>query len=407
MGRAYRTLVLKYDLLRLPPEVAEKIPMLLKVQEEFRRWATEWLRGEAEKPERNPLKYFVAVFLYAGRALDWLYGVKKGATPKRLKPPLILNAQLRLDKEKGLGRGVFVDIPKREVKVRRWGGTLVLPLGGKAVEWILARVREGGRLVLAVAWVGPSRWNRAAKLYVALIFRRETAPIRPERLLVVDLNALHNGISWAVVEGGRVLKKGILRPDVCRIQHLQKVTARLDRLCAEKDKACGEAVAVKSRIWRLLRAWEDDAVKELIWMARKRKAAIVVDVPDDKSIRKLKEGGYASERKAFLSLGRIRRRLQGLAAWYAVPLREERLYSTICPMCGAKMSVLPNRRVRCRCGFEAHRDEVPALWAAKRFHELLTPSFSSSSAASPLWKLKKGGGYSLSCLVRNRRHNTS
>jgi putative transposase len=142
-------------------------------------------------------------------------------------------------------------------------------------------------------------------------------------------------------------------------------------------------------------------------MARKRKAAIVVDVPDDKSIRKLKEGGYASERKAFLSLGRIRRRLQGLAAWYAVPLREERLYSTICPMCGAKMSVLPNRRVRCRCGFEAHRDEVPALWAAKRFHELLTPSFSSSSAASPLWKLKKGGGYSLSCLVRNRRHNTS
>jgi transposase len=40
------------------------------------------------------------------------------------------------------------------------------------------------------------------------------------------------------------------------------------------------------------------------------------------------------------------------------------------------------------CGFEAHRDEVPALWAAKRFHELLTPSF-SSSAASLLWKLKK------------------
>jgi len=32
MGRAYRTLVLKYDLLRLPPEVAEKIPMLLKVR---------------------------------------------------------------------------------------------------------------------------------------------------------------------------------------------------------------------------------------------------------------------------------------------------------------------------------------------------------------------------------------
>jgi len=37
MEIAYRTLVLKYNLLRLPPEIAEKIPKLLKVQEEFRR----------------------------------------------------------------------------------------------------------------------------------------------------------------------------------------------------------------------------------------------------------------------------------------------------------------------------------------------------------------------------------
>jgi hypothetical protein len=94
----------------------------------------------------------------------------------------------------------------------------------------------------------------------------------------------------------------------------------------------------------------------------------------------LKEGSYKAERKVFLNLGRIRRRLQGLAEWYGIPFREERLYSTICPRCGRKMSVLPDRRVRCACGFEAHRDEVPALWAQKRFPDLITPSFSSSSA---------------------------
>jgi putative transposase len=187
-----------------------------------------------------------------------------------------------------------------------------------------------------------------------------------KRLLVVDLNALHNGVSWAVVEGGRMLKRGVLRPDISKILRLQKVASRLDSLCVEKDERCGEAVAAKSRIWRLLRAWEDDAVKELIWMARKRKAAIVVDVPDDKSIRELKEGGYASERKVFLNLGRIRRRLRGLAKWYGVLYREERLYSTICPRCGGKMEEQPNRRVKCTCGFEAHRDEVPALWAMKK-----------------------------------------
>jgi putative transposase len=394
MGIAYRTLLLSYDLLRLPPEAAEKVSALLKVQEEFRRWTEGWLRGDAEKPRQNPLKYFAKAFLHAGRTLDWLYGVK--TKPKRLRPPLVFDAQLRLDNEKDVGRGVFVDLPKKEIRIRKWGGgTLALPLGDKAVEWILARMREGGRLVLAAAWVGASRESRAAKLYVALIFRREATPMRPRRLLVVDLNALHNGVSWAVVEEERVVRRGVLRPDVSRLIHLQRRAAELDSLCANKGKACEEATAAKSRIWRILRSFGDEAVKKLIQLALQYKAAIMADVPNDKSIRELKEGRYASERKVFLNFGRLRRRLKGLAEWYGVPYREERLYSTICPRCGAEMEEQPNRRVKCTaCGFETHRDEVPFYWAQKRFHELtslfskqiiklLLPTFFMEFAAAP------------------------
>jgi len=384
MGKTYRTLVLKYDLLRLPQE-AGKIPVLLWVQEEFRRWAAEWAKsgGSLPLPERNPLKYFAERFIHGAKSLDWLREIKKNGTEVRgAKPPLIFDAQLRLNNERDVSRGVLADLPRREVRIRKWnnGNTVTLPLSDKAIEWMLARTREGGKLALAAVWVGRSRRNHAVRLYVALVFKREAAPIKLERLLVIDFNALHHGISWAVVEGGRILKKDVSRPDISKILHLQKVAARLDRLCAEKDERCDEAMAVKSRIWRLLRTWEDEAVKELIWMARKRKAAIVVDVPDDDSIRELKEGGYASEKKVFLNFGRIRRRLQGLAEWYGVPYREERLYSTICPRCNAKMEELPNRRVKCKCGFEAHRDEVPIYWAQRRFPELITPSFSSPSA---------------------------
>jgi putative transposase len=162
---------------------------------------------------------------------------------------------------------------------------------------------------------------------------------------------------------------------------LQKVMAKLDSVCAKKDEVCDEASAVKSRIWRMLRAWEDEAVEKLVCLALQYKATVIVDIPNDESVRELKESGYAAERKIFLNFGRMRRRLQGLAEWYGVPYREERLYSTVCPRCGIKMEGLPGRRVRCVvCGFEAHRDEVPALWAVKRFHGLTTPSFSSSSA---------------------------
>jgi putative transposase len=380
MGTAYRTLVLKYDL-RLT-EVAEKIPTLLKVQEEFRQWATEWAKSGGSLPLYNPLKYFANVFLHAGGMLDWFKGLKNGV--KKMRPPLIFGAQLRLSKERDISRGVFIDLPKREVRIRKWSGqrgnVIVLPLRDEDVEWILMRVKEGGKLVFAAVWVGASRGNRAAKLYVALIFRREVAPMQPRRLLVVDLNALHNGISWAVVEEGRMVTRGVLRPDVSRVAHVQKVANRLDSICAKKDEACGGAAAAKSRVWRLLRVWEDEAAKKLVHLALHYRAAIVVDAPKDSSIRALKEGSYSPKRKALLNFGRLRRRLKGLAEWYGIRYREERLYSTICPSCGGKMQELPNRRVRCQCGFEAHRDEVPFYWAQKRFSELTSFSNSPFSA---------------------------
>ena len=387
MGKTYRTLVLKYDVSKLPPEEAGKIPALLRVQEEFRRWADGWAKsgGSLPPPERNPLRYFAERFIRGDNALEQLREIKKnGIKVRDARPPLIFDAQLRLDGERDMSRGVLVDLPKRELRIRKWGGargnTITLPLSESAVRWILERVREGGKLVMAMAWIGRSRRSRAVKLYVALVFRREIAPMEAERLLVVDVNALHNGLAWAVVEEERILGRGILRPNISKILRLQKVAARLESICAKEDRACEEAMATQSRIWRLLRTWEDETAKKIVGLARQYKAAVVVDVPNDESMRELKEGGYKAERKAFLNLGRIRRRLRGLAEWYGVPYREERLYSTVCPICGAKMEELPNRRVKCQCGFEAHRDEVPFRWAQKRFRELTTPSFSSSSA---------------------------
>jgi len=206
--KTYRTLVLKYPLEKLQPEA---VVQLLKAQQEFRRWAEEWAKsgGKAEKPTHKPLKYFAREFHQAAGALEWLRGhvIKRG-----FKPPLVFNAQLRLDDERDVSRGVLVDLPKREVRIRKWGGgTIVLPLSEGAVRWIKERVGEGGRLVFAMTWIGR---NGAVALYVALTFRREVTQMTPKRLLVVDLNALHNGVAYAVVEEKRVLERSVLRPHI-------------------------------------------------------------------------------------------------------------------------------------------------------------------------------------------------
>jgi putative transposase len=194
-GRAYRALVLKYDILRLPPEAQQKAAKLLEVQQKFRAWASEWARsnGRMPLPEGNLLKYLAQKFVRAWRALEWLRGrvIKHG-----MRPPLILNAQLRLGSERDVGRGALVDVPGRELRVRKLGtGTIALPLGESNIEWILARVREGAKLVLAMVWV------EGGRLRVALAFRRDVTPMQPRRVLAVDLNALHNGIAIATVEG--------------------------------------------------------------------------------------------------------------------------------------------------------------------------------------------------------------
>jgi len=262
-------MLLKYRIEKLAPKTAVKIAQLLKVQQEFHKWAEEWARsgGKTPTPEQRPLKYFAKEFLQAAGALEWLRGhvIKRG-----FKPPLVFDAQLRLDNERDVSRGVFVDLPKREVRIRKWSGrrgnTIALPLSRKNVEWIEERVKEGAALVFAMAWVGRSRRNGAVALYVALTFRREVEQTTPKRLLVVDLNALHNGVAWAAVEEERrVLRRGVLRPDVDKIIRLQRQIARLDSLCAEREDGavCSRAASAKSRLWRLLRQWEDETAKKV------------------------------------------------------------------------------------------------------------------------------------------------
>jgi len=127
----------------------------------------------------------------------------------------VFSAQLRLGAERDVSMGVLVDLPRREVRIRKWGGnTIALPLSENAVRWITERVKEGARLIFAMAWVGRSRRNHAVALHVALVFRREVAQMTPKRLLVLDLNALHNGVAYAVVEEKRVLERSVLRPHI-------------------------------------------------------------------------------------------------------------------------------------------------------------------------------------------------
>ncbi|MCC6019750.1 MAG: transposase [Thermoproteaceae archaeon] len=118
---------------------------------------------------------------------------------------------------------------------------------------------------------------------------------------------------------------------------------------------CEKARAANSRLYRLLREWVKNKAELTVWLALQYKAAIVLDVPDDSSMRELKEsGGHPAGREALLDFSRLRRLIKELAEWHGVPYIEARLYSTACSECGAKMHELHGGRVR-RAGCNLHR----------------------------------------------------
>jgi len=71
-------------------EAQQKVAGLLKVQEGFCLWVSEWARsnGKMPAPEQNPLKYLAQKFVHVWNTSEWLRGqvVKHG-----MGPPLILN----------------------------------------------------------------------------------------------------------------------------------------------------------------------------------------------------------------------------------------------------------------------------------------------------------------------------
>ena len=101
--RACRALLLRHGIMRLPPGMQQRVAKLLEVQQKFRAWASEWAGSDGRAPPREmPLRYLAERFVHAWRALDWL---RARAIKRGTRPPLILNAQLRLGSERDVGRG--------------------------------------------------------------------------------------------------------------------------------------------------------------------------------------------------------------------------------------------------------------------------------------------------------------
>jgi len=85
---------------------------------------------------------------------------------------------------------------------------MALSLSENAMKYVLEHVSEGAMLAVAMVWI------EGARVCVVLVLRREVELIESKRILAVDLNVIHGGIAWVVVERDRALKRGVLRQNI-------------------------------------------------------------------------------------------------------------------------------------------------------------------------------------------------
>ena len=279
---------------------------------------------------------------------------------------------LRLANERDRGETIFVDIPKRVLKIRGffYRRPIVISLSDSEIRYIVDRIGEGGRLKMARIWIDDHH------LYVGLVFERNAEPRNCTNAVVIDVNSWRHGVAYSVITTRtRDPRIVVERPDTRYIENIYSHVLALEKKCGvlkrlglkhseEYRKARKEATQCRSKIYRYLKDFCNKLVHKIVELALKTNSRIVVDYVREESRRELLEEGLPSGlAKIYMAyIQRLVNLLKSQCQWYGIPFELKRLPSSICPICRSELVEAENRTMICnRCGFREKRDKIPIL----------------------------------------------
>ncbi|MEM0183802.1 MAG: zinc ribbon domain-containing protein [Thermoproteus sp.] len=298
----------------------------------------------------------------------------------------IFTTQVRVNNERDQSRRIFIDLSKGELRLRQIipRRAIVIKLNKNEIKYIKQRLEENGKLVFAEAWIEDNN------LYIALTFKRDVTLITPKKLIVVDINALHHGLTVGVIGDNGIETLKEFKAPVEKI-YFALEQARVWALAWSLLRYSGAKKKRKKytqRAYNLIKDFVNRVAHEIVELARQNQAEIWVDAPFYKSVKELYERKMPRGKKILLAgIRRVAKRIEEQAAWYGIPTRRITLPSSRCPKCDAKMREVEGRTMVCdACGFTAPRDHIPLYWGLRKWREKRAqpaPVFSSSLLLAP------------------------
>jgi len=267
---------------------------------------------------------------------------------------------------KGTNASLVVDFDRRTIKLRNiCHSQLPVP------KWLYERLAEGGDVKMALLGLKDGR------PHLAVVVEKPYKPIETSGyMLAVDVNSWRHGVVVGLITPrGRVAMVRRFRPNLRKLDMLYGQAVRVERmmgvakrlgLASEVKRLRRETKRLRRKLYRYLRDFVNKLAHEVVGIALRYRAKVVIDDVVEEGRRELLEERLSSG-LAKLYLAYIRRfvdLLANQAKWYGLPVEYRRLYSTVCPRCKSQLEQREGRLMVCRvCGFKADRDVVPILWA--------------------------------------------
>ena len=240
-------------------------------------------------------------------------------------------------------------------------------------KWLHERIAEGGDVKQALLGL------KGGKPYLAIVVERPYKSLESSGYtLVVDVNSWRHGVVVGLITPkGKIAMLRRVRPNLRKMDGLYGQIARVERklgatkrlgLMAEVKRLRKIARKLKHKLYLYLKDFVNKAVHEIVSIALRYNAKVVIDDIVEESRRKLLEEGLPNgiHKLYFVYIRRFVGLLVNQAKWYSLPVEFKRLNSTVCPTCGARLEQRESRLMVCpNCGFRANRDEVPIYWAIK------------------------------------------
>ena len=202
--------------------------------------------------------------------------------------------------------------------------------------------------------------DRSGRIWIAVPFRWEYKPCKPERLISIDIN-----LKKVVVYNGKRIKRIDTRfMEALSLKiHAERIQKKHPRMWRYNERILDRIRSLHKRSRNIVIDWSRKFAKYIILKAKRSRSTIVLEDLERLWFNASGKSHSLTDKLSRFAYRKLQLAIMTKAIEYNVPIMfvDPRSTSTTCPRCGARLTYNCRLAICRGCGFIADRDKVGAI----------------------------------------------